>query len=369
MKFIPVAQPSLGKEELKLATFCIKSTWISSAGKYINTFENEFAKYFHIPHAISCSNGTIALHLALLALNIGPGDEVILPALTFVATANAIKYVGAKPIFIDVDPNTWNIDPKLIEKAITKKTKAIMPVHLYGYPADMNPIMSLAKKYKLYVVEDAAEAHGAKYYNKYVGTFGDIGCFSFYGNKIITTGEGGMLITHSKQLAEKIKLLKNHGMSPIKKYYHPIIGYNYRMTNIQAAIGIAQLKKMNKFIKIRNEISTKYRNELTKIPNIQFQPINKDIQSVCWLFSCLLKSGGKIKRNSLIKYLKQNSIDSRPFFYPITKFPMYKSNKHFPVSQMLFQQGINLPTFIDLKTTQIKYITHIINKFYSKSTE
>lgn len=362
MKFIPVAQPSIGKEEEVLIRKCIRSTWISSTGKYLQIFEQSFAKYFNVPYAISCSNGTAALHLALLALGIGTGDEVILPVLTFVSCANVIRYVGATPVFVDIDPDTWNIDANKIIKKINSKTRAIMPVHLYGYPANMRNILKIANEYSLYVIEDAAEAHAAKIKNNYVGTFGDIGCFSFFGNKIITTGEGGMIITHKKKLRDKILLLKNHGMSLKKRYFHPIIGYNYRMTNMQAALGFVQLKKIKKLLIKRDWIEKTYRNNLKNIDGLKFQPIKMNTRHVCWLFAMLMSS--KLgKRNLLINFLNNYGIDSRPFFIPLTAFPMYKTDEKFPVATGISEQGINLPTSFNLTRKQIIYITQIVKKF------
>ncbi|NQU99168.1 MAG: DegT/DnrJ/EryC1/StrS aminotransferase family protein, partial [Parcubacteria group bacterium] len=242
---IQVSKPSLGREELNNVMEAIKSSWISSKGKFITEFEENFAEYCGVKYGIATANGTVALHLALKALKISKGDEVIVPDLTFIATANVVTYCNAKPIFIDSNPDYWCIDPEKIEEKITTKTKAIIPVHLYGHPCDMDAITKIAKKYGLYVIEDAAEAHGAGYKGKKVGSFGDISCFSFYGNKIITTGEGGMCLTNNQKLAERMKILRDHGMSPDKRYWYDVIGFNYRMTNIQAAIGVAQLKKID----------------------------------------------------------------------------------------------------------------------------
>ncbi len=286
----PISQPKLNRNELNLITRAVKSTWISSTGEYIEEFEAKFAQTVGSKYTITASNGTTALHLALLALGIGPGDEVIVPTLTFVASANSVVYTGAKPVFVDIDEPTWTIDPQKIEKKITRSTRAVMPVHLYGYPARMDEILRITRKYKLKVIEDAAEAHGARINNEYVGTMGDIGCFSFYGNKIITTGEGGMITTNNKKLAEKIRLLKNHGMSTQKKYWHPVIGYNYRMTNLQCAIGLAQLNKLQTFLETRKQIAQWYRTNLRKIPGIILPPENTSVyRGVNWLFTILVE--------------------------------------------------------------------------------
>ena len=240
---LPIAEPSLGEKELSYVTECILTGWVSSAGKFVTRFEEIFAEFCGTQHAITTSSGTTALHLALLALGIGPGDEVIVPSLTFIATANAVTYTGASPVFIDSELETWNLDPNLIEEFITPRTKAIIPVHLYGHPVNMAAIVEIAQRHGLVVVEDAAEAHGAKYQGRRVGGIGDLGIFSFYGNKIVTTGEGGMVVTNRADLAEKIRILRGHGMSPERRYWHPVLGYNYRMTNLQAALGVAQMRE------------------------------------------------------------------------------------------------------------------------------
>ena len=252
---IPIAEPDIGQEEIRNVTEAVKSGWISSKGQFIKDLEEQFARYFNVNFGASTSNGTSALHLALDALGIKMGDEVIVPTLTFIASANVVKYTGARPVFVDSHPDYWCIDPEKIEEKITDRTKAIMPVHLYGHPCDMDPIVRIAKKHDLFIVEDCAEAHGAEYRGKKVGSFGIISCFSFYGNKIITTGEGGMCLTNDKELAEKIRILRDHGMSPEKRYWHDVVGFNYRMTNLQAAIGVAQLAKLDKFIEKKRKIA------------------------------------------------------------------------------------------------------------------
>ena len=247
----PVAIPNLNGNEFKYLTDAFLSTWISSSGKYIDKFESEFSSYSDCTYGVTVSNGTVALHLALVALGISEGDEVIIPDLTFAATINAVLHANATPVIVDIGKDSWCISPDEIKKAITSKTKAIIPVHLYGQPCDMGAIMKIAKKYNLKVIEDCAEAHGAMYGDKKVGSFGDIGCFSFYGNKVITTGEGGMCTTNNSELNNKMRILRDHGMSATKRYWHDIVGYNYRMTNLQAAIGLAQLERIEDIHKNR----------------------------------------------------------------------------------------------------------------------
>ena len=247
-KAIPVSEPDISGNEKKYVLDCIETGWISSLGSYVTDFEEKFSRYCGAKHGVAVNNGTSALHLALAACGIGKGDEVIIPDMTFIATANVIAYLGGTPVFVDAEPRTWNIDVTKIKSKITKKTKAIMPVHLYGHPCDMDPLRELAEENGLLIIEDAAEAHGAEYKGKKVGALGTVGCFSFYGNKVITTGEGGMCVTNDEELAERMRLLKDHGMSAKKRYWHTVTGFNFRMTNIQAAIGVAQLEKIDQFI-------------------------------------------------------------------------------------------------------------------------
>lgn len=354
---IPVAEPVLGKEEEKLVLEGIRSGWISSIGKYILKFEKKFARYCGAKYGITTSNGTTALHVSLVALNIGPGDEVIVPSMTFIATANAVSYTGATPVFVDSEMESWNIDPEKIKEKINKRTRAIIPVHLYGHPANMGPIISIARKYSLYLVEDAAEAHGAEYRNKKVGSIGDLACFSFFGNKIITTGEGGMILTNNKHLASKIKTLRDHGTSKRRKYYSPHLGFNYRMTNLQAALGLAQLRKINSIIEKKRLIANLYQKYLkTLVPEIILQPEARWAKNVYWMYSILIPKKGKKTRDFLIKELKKKGVDSRPFFFPIHRLPRYHNSDHHPIADFLAATGINLPSSVNLEEDKIKFI-------------
>lgn len=363
MRFIPVYEPYIGERELENVISCIKSTWISSIGQYINTFENSFATYCNSKFGISTANGTLALILALKSLDLRNGDEVIVPNLTFVATANAVTIVGAKPVFVDCEPDTWNIDPMKIEKAMTNRTKVIIPVHLYGNPCNMNAIISIAKKYNLKIVEDAAEAHGAEYFGKKVGAIGDIGCFSFYGNKTITTGEGGICVTNNKKLAEKMRLLKDHGMSSKKRYWHNVIGYNFRMTNIQAAIGCAQLEKLDNFIEIKRQNANLYYSLLKKSKKIIFPTEKQNTKNIYWLYTILLKD---CNIDKIIINLKNQNIDTRRMFYPINVLPPYKQSGDFSVSNRISKIGISLPSSVNLKENEINYICETLIDAISK---
>src|SRR6266498_5612724 len=259
---IPVAAPSIGEEEIANVMEAMRSGWISSLGAFIGEFEREFAAFCGARHGVAVSNGTVSLHLALVAAGVGPGDEVVIPSLTFVATANVVRYCGATSVFVDSERETWQLDPAALEARITPRTRAIIPVHLYGHPCDMDPILQFAARRGLAVVEDAAEAHGAQYRGRRVGGLGTTGCFSFYGNKLITTGEGGICVTDDGALAERLRLLRDHGMDPKRTYWHDTVGYNYRMTNLQAAVGVAQFKKLGAFIEKKRQIARRYAEAL-----------------------------------------------------------------------------------------------------------
>ncbi len=357
---IPIAEPFLGKKELNNVIKAIKSGWISSKGKFIPEFEKEFAKYCGVKYGVATSNGTVALHLALKAVGMDKGDEVIVPDLTFIATANAVTYCNAKPIFVDSHPDYWCIDPEKIEEKITKKTKAIIPVHLYGHPADMDSILDIAVEHNLYVIEDAAEAHGAEYNGKKVGSFGDISCFSFYGNKIITTGEGGMCLTDNEELSEKMNILRDQGMSKEKKYWHDVIGFNYKMTNLQAAVGVAQLKKLDEFVEKKREIAKLYNSLLKEVEGITLPPEKSWAKNVYWMYSILIEDNFNIGRDELMNKLEENEIETRPFFYPLHEMPPYKSNEKFPIAEELSKRGINLPSSTKLNRQELQRFTNLI---------
>ena len=344
----PIAIPNLNGNEFKYLTDAFLTTWISSSGRYIDRFEGDFSSYSDCNHGVSVSNGTAALHLALVVLGIGEGDEVIIPDLTFVATINAVLHANAIPVIVDVEESSWCINPEKIKKAITTRTKAIIPVHLYGQPCDMGAIMKIAKKYKLKVVEDCAEAHGAMYKNQKVGSFGDIGCFSFYGNKVITTGEGGMCTTNSSLLDERMRILRDHGMSREKKYWHNVVGFNYRMTNLQAAIGVAQLERIESIHRNRLKYEDCYRLLLDE-KEFTFQDDLINRQRITWLVSFLVDKGND--RDQYIDKLKKHGIDARPFFYPLSIMDIYQEycSVNTPVAKKVSSLGLNLPTYENLK--------------------
>jgi len=362
MKYkFPVYQPNLNGNEKKYVNECLDSTWISSKGKFIDQFEKKFSEFTGIKNSVAVSNGTVALHIALLTLGIGKDDEVIVPTFTYISSVNAIKYTGAKPIFVDSDPLTWQIDTKEIEQKISKRTKAIMVVHIYGHPCEMGKIMRISDKYKLKVVEDCAEAIGTLYKRKHVGSFGDISTFSFFGNKTITTGEGGMVCTNSRELNDLAIKLKGQGLAKNREYYHDIIGYNYRMTNICAAIGCAQLEKIRGILMNKKRVAEKYIDGLKNLP-IEYHMEGEKVNHSYWMFTILVSSEND--RISLRKHLRENGIDTRPTFHPVHTMPMYNSKETFEVAEDLGKRGINLPSYPDLSNNDIEFITNKIRSYY-----
>ncbi len=345
---IPVAAPDIGKEELKNITEAVKSGWVSSKGPFIEKFEQNFASYIGSKHGISSSNGTTALHLALVALGIGKNDKVLVPSLDFISVANVVTYTGAKPVFVDSHPDYWCMDPSKL--TVDKQTKAIIAVHLYGHPCDMDKIMRVAEEHRLQVIEDCAEAHGAEYKGKKVGNFGIVSCFSFYGNKIITTGEGGICLTNNEELAQKMKILRDHGMNPQKRYWHDVIGFNYRMTNLQAALGVAQLSKIDDKINKKRIIAAQYNKLLKTEPNVTLPPEMNWAKNVYWLYSILVDP---TLRDKIIQNLEKQGIESRPFFYPTHLMPPHLRKISLPVAEELSAKGLNLPSGPKLSEYQI----------------
>jgi perosamine synthetase len=360
---IPIMEPQIDHQEIDRVLDCLKTGWISSQGSYIPEFEKTFAEYCGSGYGIATSNGTTALHLALVTLGLSPGDEVIVPALSFIATANAVTYCGAKPVFVDVNPRNWTMDPEALRVLITPRTKAIIPVHLYGHPADMDPILEIASEFRIWVIEDAAEAHGAEYKGKKVGSLGHAGCFSFYGNKIISTGEGGMMVTDNPEWAEKARMLRDHGMSKERKYWHPCIGFNYRMTNIQAAIGLGQMTKIEAIIRRKKEIADYYRRRLENLPAINLPLEEPWAKHVFWLFSVSLSPEFKKDRDGLIAFLAEQDIESRPVFYPIPSMPPYQGYGVFPVTEMISKSSLSLPSGAGLTREQMDQVANRIEKY------
>jgi len=364
-KKISVCEPVMGERELEYVTDCIRTNWVSSKGRYIEDFERKFAEYCGCKYGVTTTSGTTALHLALASSGIGKGDEVIVPTLTMTASLFPIIYTGAKPVLVDADPETWNIDVAQIEARITDKTKAIMPVHLYGHPCDMDPIMDIASKYRLTVIEDAAEVHGAEYKGKKAGGIGDMGCFSFYANKIITTGEGGMVITNDQEKAELARRLKDLAHAPWKRFLHTHIAFNYRMTNIQAGLGLAQLERIDEFIEMRRQNAFFYNSRLKKVPGIVLPPEKEWAKNVYWMYSIVISNEFGMTRDELMEKLAERGIETRAFFIPMQLQPCFRdiglfTAENYPVAEELGRRGMFLPSGSGLTLEQKVHVCDAI---------
>jgi len=358
-KHIPVYQPYLEGNEMKYVSSCLDSGWISSKGEFVVEFEKMFAKFLGVGGASSVCNGTVALHLALYLLGIKKGDEVIVPTLTYVASVNAIRYVGATPVFVDCEADSWNIDVSKVEKKITSRTKAILAVHLYGAMCDISSLQRVCKSNELLLIEDAAEAFGSKWNNQFAGSFGDIAIFSFFGNKTITTGEGGMLVSNNHELIDRANYLKNQAVSVTREYWYEEIGFNYRMTNVSAAIGLAQLENACKILEKKRLISSWYLDGLKELPLIfQVEKINT-VHSY-WMFSILFKDNST--REHVRNMLSEMRIETRPLFIPVHKMPVHETTDKFQVSENLSGRGVNLPSSPMLSSEDVNYICNAIKK-------
>jgi perosamine synthetase len=351
---IPIYKPDLSGNEHSYVLECLTSTWISSLGSFVDKFETAVAQATGAAQAIAVCNGTAALHLALHCLDIGPGDEVIVPSLTYIASVNTIAQTGAKPVFADSRISDWLIDPAHVERLVTDHTKAILPVHLYGSACDMEALIAIAKRYDLKVVEDCAEAFGTTIEGSHVGTFGQIGTFSFFGNKTITTGEGGMLIVNDSALAARIRMTNRQGQSLTRRYWHEIFGFNYRMTNIAAAIGLAQIERLGDTLRRKQEVAARYRRLMATLP-VEFQARSPNVVASDWLVSILLPHG--VDRDRLTASMTAYGIDTRPVFYCAHTMPMYSRTQELPVAEDIARRGISLPSYPLLSDGEI---THVV---------
>lgn len=370
--FIPVNEPIISEESKRNVLEALESGWISSSGKFVTQFEEKFARFLGVKHGIAVTNGTSALHIALLSLGVGKGDEVIVPAFTMAATWLAVIYTGARPVFIDCELETYNIDPSLIERKISPKTKAIMPVHIYGHPVDMDPIVRLAKKYNLAVVEDAAEAHGAEYKDKKCGSIGKINCFSFYGNKIITTGEGGMVVTNDDDLANKARKFRDLYHSDKKRFIHENVGYNYRFTNLQAALGCGELNHIKKYIRKKQRMAKLYEKYLKGIKGLTLPKTKNYAKNVYWMYGVLVEENlFGLNRDNLRIKLKEAGVDTRDFFYApddqIILRQYLKKGEDFPNTKTIAQKGLYLPSGLAIMESQIKKVCDIIKNLYKSN--
>ncbi len=363
---LPVMEPEVSGNELNYIMECIKTNWLSSQGPFVRRFEQEFGHYVGSPHAVAVCNGAAALHLALIALGVGPGDEVIVPDLTFAASVNAVLHAGATPVLVDVTRDTWTLDPKGVARAITSQTKAIMPVHLYGQPCEMEALMALARNHGLLVIEDAAEALGAQYHGRHVGGFGDAAAFSFYGNKLITTGEGGMVTFKDENAAARARVLRNHGMDPDRRYWHEEAGYNYRLTNLQAAVGVAQLERIESFITRKIELASRYSRALSVRDELVLPIVWPDTRNVFWLYSLIVdpeRTG--LTRDDLMERLLLRGIETRPLFYPLHFMPPYRRfarQGSYPNAEWLSANGLSLPSAVTLKDEELDHVTAAISQ-------
>lgn len=357
----PVYRPHLCGNEKKYVTQCLDNSWISSRGEFVSNFESKFAQFIDVDFAVSVCNGTVALHLALEALGLLPGDEVIVPTFTYIASVNTILQAGAKPVFVDSLEDTWQMDPKDVELKITSKTKAIMAVHLYGAPCEMDSLVALSSKHNLYLIEDCAEAFGTLYKGKHVGGFGNIATFSFFGNKTITTGEGGIVVTNDTTLFHKAYHLKTQGVSPTIEYWHDTLAYNYRMTNICAAIGLAQLEQAATIIEKKRQIAHWYQENVQDLPVI-FHVEVPGTQHSYWMCSLVVELPQL--RQQLRDHLKISGIETRPSFHLAHTMPHCHTNQSFPIAESLSARGINLPSYPGLLQGDVLFICGEIRRFY-----
>lgn len=371
--FIPTSEPVIDGNEKKYILECLKDNWISAGGKFSQEFEKKFAKYIGTKYAITCSNGTAALHLALKALGIGRGDEVIIPDFTIICSASMTILSDAKPVLVDVD-KFWCLDPSKIEEKITPRTKAIMAVHMYGNPANMKAIMRIARKHKLLVIEDACAAHGAEVEGEKVGSIGDVGCFSFYASKNITTGEGGMVVTNNKEIAEKVNLLKSHAFEQ-PRFIHRFLGFNYRLTNLQAAVGLAQLEKIKEKVAKRREIANYYSLLLQGEKTVELPSEPSWGKSVFWMYGILIKPSFGRSRDEIISLLAQNGVGSERFYTPMSQQPVFRKTtdpRHpdisgkYPVSQDVGARGLYIPSGLGLSKDQQKQVVKVLKSLIKK---
>jgi perosamine synthetase len=360
---IPVAQPTLDGNEKKYVLECFDEKWIAAGGRFVKGFEEGFSKFCGSKYGIATSSGTTALHLALMAIGIKPGDEVIVPDLTFAATANCALHSCAKPVLVDVDPQSWTMDPEKIAEKITPRTKAIIPVHLYGHPADMDPILEIARDHKLTVIEDACPAHGSEYKGRRVGSLGDMACFSFHASKLISTGEGGIITTNNPDFVDRATLIRDQGMRNTNYYWHPVVGYNYRLTNVQAAIGVAQLETLEEKINLKMKQIEYYHNKLRKIHGITVPTPKNNVKQVRPFYTILVEDSYGMNRDELDAKLKSHGIDRRPVFYPLHSMPPYKEENKYPVATEIGRKGLQIPSSLNLTHEQIDMIVDLIKQY------
>lgn len=373
---IPVNEPQLGERELEYVAECVRTGWVSSAGKFINEFEEQWAAYCGRRHGIAVSNGTVALQLAVTCLGLEPGDEVIMPTFTIISCALAVVYNGGVPVLVDADPHTWCMDVEQVGDKITSRTRAIMPVHIYGHPVDMDPILDLADKNGLAIIEDAAEAHGAEYLSRRTasdpefhrcGSFGAMSCFSFYANKLITTGEGGMMLTDDPELAEKARALRNLCFQPARRFYHESFGFNFRLTNVQAALGLAQIERIGDIVARKRWIGQEYTRRLKDIEGLQLPVEEQWARNVYWMYGVVLSEDRGMDASQFAQKLREHGIDTRPFFLGMHEQPVFHKrglflNERYPVAERLARQGLYLPSGLALTGEQLTHVCNAVHE-------
>jgi perosamine synthetase len=378
---IPVNEPVLGSRELEYVSDCVRTGWISSAGRYIDEFEQKWACYCGKKYGVAVSNGTTALQTAVGCLDLAPGDEVIMPTFTIVSCALAVLYNGGTPVLVDSDPITWCMDVNAIERKITKRTKAIMPVHIYGHPVDMDAVMHLAERTGLAVIEDAAEAHGAEYLQRRgdagskwrrCGSFGTISCFSFYANKLITTGEGGMLLTDDPEVAETARSLRNLCFQPDRRFYHKRLGYNHRLTNLQAALGVAQVERMDEIIAKKRWMGAAYDVGLAGLTKLQLPPKQPWARSVYWMYGIVLTDESRLDGVQFAKKLKERGVETRPFFLGMHEQPAFQqrglfNGERYPVAENLARRGLYLPSGLALTEEQVSHVCDAVREILAQT--
>ncbi len=363
---IPVCEPTLRGNELKYVQQAVETNWISSAGSFIRDFEAQFAAYCGTQYGIACANGTVAMHLALATLGLAPGDEVILPAFTMIATINAVTYCGATPVLVDNELNYWQMDVNHVADKITPRTKAIIPVHIYGHPVDMDALNEVACRHEILVIEDAAESHGAEYKGRRTGGLGAAAGFSFYGNKIITTGEGGMITTNNKEIAQLAWNLRDHAFSHERHFWHKFVGYNYRMTNLQGALGLAQVEQLDDLVASRRRNAAHYTKLLSGVPGITTPPEAPWAKNVYWMYGILVdEQAYGMNRDQLRRVLAENGVETRTFFIPMHCQPIYWQTfkgQRFPAAERLCRDGFYLPSASSLSASEIEYVAGVIRE-------
>ncbi len=373
---IPVNEPWLDEREVRNVEECVRTGWISSAGKFLEEFEERWAKYCGRKFGIAVCNGSVALQIAVEALELNPGDEIILPSFTIISCASAIVHSDATPVLVDSDPRTWCMDVEQVRDRITKRTKAIMPVHIYGHPVNMDPLLELAEKHQLAIIEDAAEAHGAEFYSSKndrwirCGNFGEMSCFSFYANKLITTGEGGMIVTDRTDLAERLKSLRNLFFQPARRFYHEDLGYNFRLTNLQAAVGVSQIDRMDQIIKKKRAIASYYTERFKDISALQVPAEEKWAHSVYWMYGVVLADSISMNAEEFGSALRKKGIETRPFFLGMHEQPVFQSRglflgERYPVAERLARRGLYLPSGLAITEDQMKQVADSVHEILS----